>query len=151
MTPTAAPPRPAEVVQGDAPLVEHHTSGRTLVLFGTLLAVALMLALPIRTWVAQRSQLDSMRAEIDAARQRVAALQSEQQMWQNPRYVEAQARLRLNLVRPGESGLITLDRDELANTEVVEEPAVTWYDKVWRSTETAAGVRPLSAPESDGG
>lgn len=120
-------------------------------LFGTLLAVALMLALPIRTWVAQRSELDTMRADIEAARQRVAALQAEQQLWQNPRYVEAQARLRLNLVRPGESGLITLDRDELASTEVVEEPAVTWYDKVWRSTESAAGVRPLPVLESDAG
>lgn len=119
-------------------------------LFGTLLAVAVLLALPIRTWVAQQSELEEMGADIDQARARVAALQAEQQQWLDPTYIEAQARLRLNMVKPGESGLIALDRGELARQEVPDPPAVTWYDKVWRSTEAAAGRRPAPVPDQTG-
>lgn len=122
-------------------------------LFGTLLAVAVMLALPIRTWLAQRSSLDAMASDIAAAQQRVADLQAEQGRWQDPAFIEAQARLRLNMVKPGESGLIALDRAEMAARETPDPPAVTWYDKVWRSTEAAAGRRAAPATESsdDGG
>ena len=154
VTTTAAPPRPQGEVDSRAPeAAGRHTSGRTLVLFGTLLAVALMLALPIRTWLAQRAELDTMQADIVAAQQRVAELQKEQSQWQDPAFIEAQARLRLNMVMPGESGLIALDRAELAAEEAPDPPAVTWYDKVWRSTEAAAGRRPAPAAESstDGG
>ncbi len=127
---------------------ERHTSGRTLVLFGTLLAIALMLALPIRTWVAQRADLEALNEQNEDARQRVNALTLEQQMWRNPRFIEAQARLRLNMVLPGQSGLIALDHADRANAEQPEAPAVTWYQKVWRSTDTAAGRR---AADADGG
>lgn len=135
------------------PTPTHHTSGRTLVLFGTLLAIALMLALPIRTWLAQRASLDAMATDIAAAQQRVADLQSQQSQWQDPAYIEGQARLRLNMVKPGESGLIALDRAEMQAQETPDPPAVTWYDKVWRSTEAAAGRRAAPAAESstDGG
>ena len=88
VTPTGSEPGPAAVAG-------HHTSGRTLVLFGTLLAVALMLALPIRTWLAQKSSLEALRGDIDAAQQRVEGLQTEQQQWLDPLFIEAQARKRL--------------------------------------------------------
>lgn len=126
---------------------QRHTSGRTLVLFGALLGVALMLVLPIRTWVGQRAELDTLRTEIDAARDRVAQLQSEQQQWQDPAYVEKQARLRLNMVAPGEAGLILLDPQDRIGDEVAEAPPTTWYEKVWRSTDTAAGRRPAPPAE----
>ncbi len=135
MLPDAAPRRPAS----------RPTSGRTLVLFGALLAVALMLALPIRTWVGQRAELEAMHADIVAAQQRVATLQEEQRLWNDPAFVEGQARLRLNMVKPGEAGLITLDHSDRIGDEAPEPPPTTWYEKVWRSTDTAAGRRPAPA------
>ncbi len=159
MSATQSPPRPAAGGGADdrglldtepqaAEGSERHTSGRTLVLFGTLLAIALMLALPIRTWVGQRAELEALNEQNTAARERVNQLQFEQQMWRNPRFIEAQARLRLNMVRPGQSGLIALNHEARADEEQPEAPAVTWYQKVWRSTDTAAGRRPA---DSDGG
>lgn len=152
---TAADPEvtPAGGEPGPGAVAGHHTSGRTLVLFGTLLAVALMLALPIRTWLAQKSSLEALRDDIDAAQQRVGGLQTEQQQWLDPLFIEAQARLRLNLAKPGESALIALDRSAQAEREVPDPPATTWYEKVWRSTDAAAGRRPAPVPEqqTDGG
>ncbi|MFN8125463.1 MAG: septum formation initiator family protein [Candidatus Nanopelagicales bacterium] len=132
---------------GEEAVAERRTSGRTLVLFGTLLAIAVMLAIPIRTLLAQRAELDALSTDNAAAQQRVAALTLQQQMWRNPRYIEAQARLRLNMARPGESALIALDHAARADQEKPEAPAVTWYQKLWRSTDTAAGRR--AAPATD--
>lgn len=153
VTPTATAARPAEPQVIPADNADRRTSGRTLVLFGTLLAVALMLALPIRTWLAQKSELEAMRTEIASAQDRVAALQGQEQQWQDPRYLEGQARLRLNMVKPGESGLIALDHSEMAQKEIPAPPATTWYEKVWRSADIAAGRRPVQAPQpsSDAG
>ncbi len=140
---TSAPPQVDTGPVDPRPAASHRpTSGRTLVLFGALLAVALMLVLPIRTWIGQRAELDVLRSEIDAARERVAGLQVEQQQWQDPTYVETQARLRLNMVAPGEAGMILLDPQDRIGDEVAEPPPTTWYEKVWRSTDTAAGRRP---------
>lgn len=147
VTSTAPPQADPEATDAPPAPAPRHTSGRTLVLFGALLGVALMLVLPIRTWVGQRAELDTLRSEIDAARDRVARLQTEQQQWQDPAYVEAQARLRLNMVAPGEAGLILLDPQDRIGDEVAEAPLTTWYEKVWRSTDTAAGRRP--APPTD--
>lgn len=121
--------------------VESQTSGRTLVLVAVFLAMALMLALPVRSWLTQRSQLDELQSQIDAAYGRVAVLQETQRQWQDPAFIEAQARLRLNMVRPGEMGMIVDDQSS-SQAPTGDAPPATWYDRLWRSTDSAAGRRP---------
>lgn len=118
-----------------APAPSRTTSGRTLVLVGSLLAVAVMLALPIRSWVGQQSHLAELSADIDAAQQRVDDLDDQRNRWQDPAYVERQARLRLNMVRPGELGLIVLDPDLEPDVARADEGGTdSWYGRLWDST-----------------
>src|SRR5437764_5784843 len=81
-------------------------TARAAVLTVALASVALALALPFKIWVAQRGQINSMTAQIHAQQQRVAALKHEQQRWNDPAYVRAQARARLHYVMPGETAYI---------------------------------------------
>lgn len=119
------------------------TSGRTLVLVGSLIAVAVMLAVPIRSWMTQQARLADLSAEIEQARWSVSDLESQKQNWQDEEFVEQQARERLNMVRPGEMGLIVLDPDlkpDVARPE--EAPADNWYGRLW---ESAQQPRPVGA------
>lgn len=114
-------------------------SGRTLILVAAILAVAAGLAMPLRAWLNQRSALQVLSVEIEQARATVDALTQQRDLWHQPAYVERQARLRLNLVRPGEAGLIALDHDQIANTERAVTPPATWSQRLWHSTRTVAG------------
>lgn len=123
----------------NSPAPSRTTSGRTLVLVGSLLAVAVMLALPIRSWVGQQAHLGELAADIEAAQQRVDDLDEQRSRWQEPAYVERQARLRLNMVRPGEMGLIVLDPDlepDVARSD--DSRTDNWYGRLWESTGNPA-------------
>lgn len=129
------------------------TSGRTLALVGALVAVAAMLVLPVRSWIAQQAGLAELSSEISAAEQRVTDLEAQREQWKDEPYVEQQARLRLNMVRPGEMGLIALDPEfqrDVAKTSV-DEPR-TWYDRLWQSSENPTRDEPdTDSTTNDGG
>ncbi len=115
------------------------TSGRTLVLVGSLVAVAVMLALPVRSWLAQKAQLAELEGQIQAAQLRVADLDQQRERWQDPVYVAEQARLRLNLVQPGEMGLIVLDPHREPDVAQPDDGATeTWYERLWESAQRPA-------------
>src|SRR5690348_2712092 len=76
-------------------------TARAAVLAVALASVALALALPFKIWLAQRGEIASLQVQTRAQQQHVAALQQQAQQWQDPAYVEQQARLRLHYVRPG--------------------------------------------------
>lgn len=129
------------------------TSGRTLALVGALVAVAAMLVLPVRSWISQQAGLAELSNEIAAAEDRVTGLETQREQWKDEPYVEQQARLRLNMVRPGEMGLIALDpefqRDVATSTE--DEPR-TWYDRLWQSSENPIRDEPAGdSTTNDGG
>lgn len=122
-------------------------SGRTLILVAVFMALALMLALPVRSWLSQRTELESLSVDIDKASFRVQELQREQELWRSDLHVAAQARIRLNMVSPGEAGLIVLDtQEEDVVTPTVDVPT-TWWGHLWQSVESSTG-RPAQVAES---
>ena len=125
------------------------SSGRTLTLVGVLLAIAIMLALPVRTWFAQQAGLDDLRNEIGAAQQRVDSLEQQQELWADPAYVESQARLRLNYVMRGEIGLMALSSDGGPGTQPGDDLPDTWWGRVWGSVEETSGRRPAEIGAED--
>ena len=123
-------------------------SGRTLILVLALLSVAAMLVLPVRSWIAQRAGLAELAADNAATEQRIADLEAQEQQWQDDEFVTDQARQRLNLVKPGEMGLILLDPDfQRDEAQPESQEPTTWYGKLWRSAENP--VRSDAAEESD--
>lgn len=100
-------------------------------------ALVAMLALPVRTWFLQQARIAEAEAELSSAQDRVAQLQQQQTMWQDPLYVEQQARLRLNYVKPGEAGVVVIKPN--AGLSASGSQPRTWYDSLWQTVESASG------------
>ena len=137
----AAPPR--RVVVPKAIRVRRSTlTARAAILAVAVASVALALALPFKVWVAQRGQISSLQAQTREQEQRVAALKQEQQRWQDPAYVEQQARLRLHYALPGEKTYVVLGKPKKHHktaSTAPSGPTLTgpWYSRLWQSVEAA--------------
>lgn len=123
---------------------EGRFTGRAAVLAILFAVLVLTLAYPIQQYLAQRSQIAE--AERAQARQneRIAALRSELDAWNDPDYVKGQARSRLQLTEPGEKRYVVQDpsrsNDNPSSTErsgsPVDDPR-SWYGRLWDSVEAA--------------
>lgn len=117
---------------------------RRLVILGVLVTFcAVILAPTVRAYIHQRSQISSLQEQITQQRSTVKDLQQEKQDWQDPKYVEAQARERLKFVMPGDTSYTTIDGDEHAKASRPESGIAAvpdkvrssrpWYGEVWES------------------
>ena len=77
---------------------------------------------PVQAWFAQRSQLVTLRAEVAAREAAVSDLKQQAARMRDPAYVEALARTRLHMVKPGERSFIIVGGKEVA---ALDAPLVT--------------------------
>lgn len=115
---------------------------RMLMLIAALLAVLFSIAMPFRSLIQQRREINALNAEISQSQTAIADLKNQKQRLRDPAYVEALARDRLNYVFPGEVGFVVLDEE--TSTEVTEVPGAlvpnddsAWYSKLWASAQLA--------------
>ena len=143
---------------------------RAMVL-GLVLLLAFVLVYPtLHSYLQQRTQLEQLRAQVSAAQQTNADLQAELKRWDDPAYVKAQARERLNFVMPGETAFRVVDPQTVPDTAASTATSGAadgsgavgstqpWYLDVWQSvraagaapapTSTPAAVVPTTAPTS---
>jgi hypothetical protein len=101
--------------------------------------LAFTLAVPVKSWLAQRAEIAGLEADVAATQQRVADLTIQQQRWQDPAFIAAEARRRLQFVLPGEIGYTTLGADGRPAAESLAEAAAhrTWVDKMWSTLQEA--------------
>ena len=168
-------PAPTGVVEPAAEVGGRRPSltGRAALLALVLVVLGVSYAYPLRTWIEQRADLAALAAERAELEQRTVDLEAQQQRWEDPAYVRAQARERLGFVLPGETGYVVVDgagEQEVAVTPdggdaglVAPDGAGPWWAQLWGTVETAgrlgtaadpdpAGVPDLSAPATtDGG
>ena len=129
-------------------------TSRALVLAGVLVLIGLGMAVPLRSWLAQQAEIAALRAEVEQARSQVAALEVEQERWEDPAFIATQARERLLFVFPGEIGYIaigtTTPQEEPIATEDVTDLA--WFERLWAGLADAdagpAAIPVISEPES---
>ncbi len=103
-----------------------------LVVVGLVVAGFVVLAPTIGLLLEQRRDIAAIEAQLAAQQANVEALQSDQARWDDPAYVEAQARDRLFFVYPGETSFVVLD--DRATLEphadvpsaTLEEPTGDW-------------------------
>ena len=118
-------------------------TGRAAVLAVVFCMLAISLAYPLREYLAQRSDIGDYRQRVAEQRDRVAALDAAHQRWQDPAYVETQARQRLRYVMPGETAYVVLEAGETPAPDgvITKEPAdpqrTPWFADLWRSVEAA--------------
>ena len=133
--PTRAPEKPRSRLTGRAAI---------LVLVVAVLTVSY--ASSMRAFLQQRSHINSLKTQIAEREASIDALESEKRRWDDPAYVEQQARQRLGYVMPGERTYLVLDQNgqalepesSLADPDEVSPTTPTaWYDDAWASVELA--------------
>jgi cell division protein FtsB len=124
---------------------------RAAVLALVVCGVVLGLVYPFRTHLAQRAEIDRLVAEQEQRGARVAALEAEIERWDDPARVEAEARVRLGYVRPGETLYRVLDPAAPGEEQVPARsdgvPPLRsqspWWEQLWH---TAQGTDSVPVP-----
>ncbi|MEV6649361.1 septum formation initiator family protein [Streptomyces sp. NPDC051219] len=113
-------------------------TGRAALLALVLCTLVVALAYPMRQYVSQRSDIAEQQREADRAREGLEELRDQKARWQDPAFVEQQAREHLHYVRPGETGYTMIDPAagdrRHADQGAAERP---WYSNVWDGVDTA--------------
>ena len=122
-------------------------TGRALVLGAVAVLTALVLASPTQRFLQQRqavAQAEQRRTELA---DRVGTLERQRARWDDPAYVELQARARLQLARPGDTVYVVVDPSRPATNASAEQstPVSTgrdgrsWQSRAWTSLQVADG------------
>lgn len=122
----------------------------------TLVVVALAALVPtINSYVAQRQQLSQLRSQVSQQQDDVDALQEQVDRWEDPAYVQAQARERLLFAMPGETQYRLTDTSgedvPLTAEEEAKQSAAqgAWFSALWDSVEGASRLTAEDIPEDD--
>ncbi len=121
---------------------------RTLVLGLVILVAFVVLTPTLRAFVTQSEQKRRVDADYAAVLADVAAIEDELARWDDPAYVQAQARERLSFVMPGEVAYRVIDPQTVEpdatgstldglKTPETSGPEVPWYLTVWDSVVDA--------------
>ncbi|NUP59700.1 MAG: septum formation initiator family protein [Pseudarthrobacter sp.] len=138
----AAHADPEEAAQ---PVPAKAFSGRMLALAVVMVAITIMLAPTVKVFFDKKAEIDALNADIAARQTEGDVLRQQVSRWQDPNYVKQQARDRINMVMPGETGYWVFGSDLPAgetssNTgAAAQDPAdLPWVDSLWESIRRAA-------------
>jgi cell division protein FtsB len=168
------------VAQGGSstPVPARSFSGRLLVIGLAMAAITVVLAPNVHTFMEQRSEITALQQDIAQQTAQQAGFKAELARWDDPAYVKQQARDRVSMLMPGETGywvygangsVDTGDSSDAAKaaasaatsaknaTVVTEEP---WVDSLFSAIEKSSDVKvaapvkaatvPKPAPKSGG-
>ncbi|MFC4430838.1 septum formation initiator family protein [Citricoccus alkalitolerans] len=99
------------------PVPARNLTGRSVAFLVVLFVAAVLLAPTLRVFLDQQAELRAVQEEIAAEQQLQQDLTSEIARWEDPAYIQQQARERFNLVMPGEQTYMVIGGDE-----TVEDP-----------------------------
>ncbi|MBB5633755.1 cell division protein FtsB [Cryobacterium mesophilum] len=119
-------------------------SGFTIATLTVLVLTVVVLAPSLRIFVQQQQQIAQLRADVAAQKAGVKNLGDERARWDDPSYIEAQARERLNYVYPGEYSYLVIDDGQTVTTDdgqpisdKVQATQVDWIRMLLSSVLTA--------------
>ena len=120
-----------------APRSTRFTS-RAAVLAVVICAIALSLAYPIREYITQRRQIDSLVAQQQTVLAQVKNLQAQQAQLANSAYIEQLARQELDMCFPGtQCYIVEGSQPQVSPAQPARPGPAPWYDKLWRSVQQA--------------
>lgn len=117
---------------------------RLLLLLVLIATIAATLAQSLRVYFLQADQIAAVRIEIQERHEQIADLNDQLERWEDPQYVEAEARARLGWVMPGEVGYRVIGADgkplageaDVLGTKTEAVPG-TWAERLWGSVKLA--------------
>ena len=120
-------------------------SGFTLTMLGLVILAVVVLAPSLKLLVEQQQEIRQLQAQNDRDTATVNGLKDQVVRWQDPAYIEAQARQRLLFVYPGEySYLVIADKKKTAKakdgvpiSDSIQTTQVDWVKSMLSSVLTA--------------
>jgi hypothetical protein len=120
-----------------------------------MLVLAVSYASSMRAWLNQRSDTNALRTEIVQRQQAIKRLQAATLRWQDPAFVQAQARVRFGWIMPGQVGYRVVGMDGKVLQTGPALPATTppgrrageWWQTAWGSVLAASDL-PSTTPKS---
>lgn len=111
---------------------------RAAMLAAVICVLGLSVAVPLRNYVSQRSDLAAVHEQQLIMADKVAELERRRALLSDPRHVQAQARERLRYVRPGEAPYVVQlppgqTTAPAAGTGSTVAPRELWYGRLWKS------------------
>lgn len=108
--------------------------------------VAVFLFPTVRGYISQRQEIAALEQDIENQKRDIESLEEQISAWEDPDFVEQQARERLRFVRPGETAFTVLDDTGAQLTEAIPGMAPVsndihelrpWYGEVWESIKVS--------------
>ncbi|MEU4666806.1 septum formation initiator family protein [Amycolatopsis sp. NPDC023774] len=114
------------------------TTRRAAVVAIVVCALAFTVAVPLRTYLSQRSEVRDQEAQQAQLQKEVDVLRDRKAQLSDPAQIEAEARRRLRYVKPGETPyIVQLPEDQPSAPPPAANPAAvsqgSWYEKLWDS------------------
>jgi len=128
------------------------TARRAAVLAAVICVLTLTIAGPVRTYFAQRTEMDQLAASQAALRRQIADLEQKKGKLADPAYIAAQARERLGFVMPGDIPFqVQLPPTAAASPQQGADsakPATNnpWYTSLWHTIADAPHLPPEPPP-----
>jgi cell division protein FtsB len=121
------------------------------VLAAVICVLTLTIAGPVRTYFAQRTEMNQLAASEAALRRQIADLEQKKVKLGDPAYIAAQARERLGFVKPGDIPFQVQLPPTAATPQPgsdTAKPASTdpWYTALWHTIADAPHLPPSNVP-----
>lgn len=128
------------------------TARRAAVLAAVVCVLTLTIAGPVRTYFAQRTEMEQLAATEAALRHQIADLEQQKGKLNDPAYIAAQARERLGFVKPGDIPFqVQLPPTAEASAQPGADAAKPanndpWYTSLWHTIADAPHLPPAATP-----
>jgi cell division protein FtsB len=141
-------------------------SGFTIMMFVLLVLGVVILAPSLKLLIEQRQQIAGLEKSVNDQQHRVSDLKGQVARWDDPAYIEAQARNRLLFVFPGEYSYLVINDASAATTtdgvpisKTIQTTKVDWVKALTSSLFTAGLSQatadkinaPIQSPVTGGG
>lgn len=118
-------------------------TGRAMMIIVVAAVMVISYASSLRAYIQQRHDINALQTEIAERKEHIKQLEEQTRRWEDPAYVQQQARERFGFVMPGETAYVALDENgeriqtepELTDPGTVgsaEQPKA-WWDDAWGS------------------
>ncbi len=129
------------------------TARRAAVLAAVVCVLTLTIAGPVRTYFAQRTEMEQLSATETALRGQIAELEQRKGQLGDPAYIAAQARERLGFVKPGDIPIqVQLPQVASSRAPGADTPAPAkndpWYTSLWHTIADAPHLPPAAGTPS---
>ena len=124
----------------------------TAVLITVVLVVLIAVAVPLRNYYEGRSEIARAQSSIEALEQQKGELEADIKRYQDPGYVEQEARRRLGALEEGEQAWRIIDPRMTPSNPLTADGASddrSWTEVLWDSLRTAPAAEPETAPEPE--